>query len=116
MLSRLRGQVGGRIMKSKLRCYSAKNSATASAIFSVMALLGTPARADTAYYYTGNPFTTIATTTIQFPPYYYPVPNPNAEADAAVFGTNLSGFVTFDFDPAGSAELFRMQQPSSRAP
>jgi hypothetical protein len=94
-------------MKSKMLRYSAKGYATALAIFSVMALLGTSASADTTYYYTGNPFTAVATATIQFPPYYYPVPNPNAEADAAVFGTNLSGFVTFDFDTSGVSGTFQ---------
>jgi hypothetical protein len=99
--------VGGRIMKSKLPRYSAKNSATALAIFSVMPLLGTPASADTTYYYTGNPFTTIDTATIlASSPFFTAVPNPNAEADAIAFGTNLTGFVTFDFDTARVSGTF----------
>jgi hypothetical protein len=39
-----------------------------------MALLGTPASADTTYYYTGNPFTTIDTATILASPFFTAVP------------------------------------------
>ena len=65
--------------------------AAAWVAFTCMALLGTPANADTIYYYTGSPYTTISTPATL-------VPNPNAAADAAVYGTNLTGSVTFGFD------------------
>ena len=68
-----------------------------------MAVLGTlPARADTTYYYTGNPYTTIVT---QFFGNNF-APNPNAAADAAKFGTQMTGSVTFDFDTTGVTGKF----------
>jgi hypothetical protein len=82
--------------------------AAAWVAFTCMALLGTPANADTIYYYTGSPYTTISTKNIvdstTFPATV--VPNPNAAADAAVFGTNLTGSVTFGFDTTGVTGTF----------
>jgi hypothetical protein len=58
----------------------------------------------TTYYYTGAPLTHIETSTFRdFS--LHDSPNPNAAADAALFGTNLTGFVTFDFDTAGLTGL-----------
>ena len=82
--------------------------ATAWVAFTCMALLGTPANADTIYYYTGSPYTTISTENIldstTIPATV--VPNPNAAADAVVFGTNLTGSVTFGFDTTGVTGTF----------
>src|SRR5262249_15880885 len=94
-------------MKSKL---SAALAAAWTALI-CMAVLGTPARADTTYYYTGGPYTHIETAFTgfrcnMFQPCPPPVPNPNAEADAAKFGTNMTGFVTFDFDTTGVSGTF----------
>jgi hypothetical protein len=79
-----------------------------------MAVLGSPpeARADTTYFYNGSPYTEIHTDIINvgncllaFPACTY-VPNPNAAADAAKFGTNMTGAVTFDFDTTGVTGSF----------
>ena len=87
--------------------------ATAWVAFTCMALLGTPANADTIYYYTGSPYTTISTENIldrtTIPATL--VPNPNAAADAAVFGTNLTGSVTFGFDTTGVTGTFGNNVP-----
>jgi hypothetical protein len=54
----------------------------------------------TTYYYAGSPFTEINTAIIRdFA--FNELPNPNAAADAALFGTNLTGFATFNFDTTG---------------
>src|SRR5262245_2640484 len=66
-----------------------------------MAVLGTAAaRADTTYFYTGSPYTAINTGFISCFPGPC-IPNPNAAHDAAVFGTNLAGFITFGIDTTG---------------
>src|SRR5262249_37023856 len=73
-----------------------------------MAVLGTAAaRADTTYFYTGSPYTAINTGLIPCSPSpCSPLPNPNAAADAALFGTNLTGFITFGIDTTGLTETF----------
>jgi hypothetical protein len=85
-----------------------KFAAAAWGAFTCVAILGTPANADTIYYYTGSPYTTISTENIldrtTIPATV--VPNPNAAADAAVFGTNLTGSVTFGFDTTGVTGTF----------
>ena len=87
--------------------------AAAWVAFTCMALLGTPANADTIYYYTGSPYTIISTENIldrtTIPATV--VPNPNAAADAAVFGTNLTGSVTFGFDTTGVTGTFANNVP-----
>ena len=87
--------------------------ATACVAFTCMALLGTQANADTIYYYTGSPYTTISTENIldrtTIPATV--VPNPNAAADAVVFGTNLTGSVTFGFDTTGVTGTFGNNVP-----
>ena len=87
--------------------------AAAWVAFAYMALLGTPANADTIYYYTGSPYTTISTENIldrtTIPATV--VHNPNAAADAAVFGTNLTGSVTFGFDTTGVTGTFANNVP-----
>jgi hypothetical protein len=76
--------------------YSARSWAAAWSVFACVAVLGTlPARADTTYYYTGNPYTTIFTT---------------FAADAAKFGTQMTGSVTFNFDTTGVTETFLLLQ------
>jgi hypothetical protein len=85
-----------------------------------MAVLGTPpeARADTTtYLYTGSPYTEIHTDIINvgnclFVACTY-VPNPNAAADAAKFGTNMTGAVTFDFDTTGVTGTFGLNDITS---
>jgi hypothetical protein len=67
------------------------------------------ARADTTYYYTGGPYSLIETAFIGncFPFVGCDqTPNPNAAADAAKFGTNMTGFVTFNFDTSGFSGTF----------
>jgi hypothetical protein len=93
----------GRPAKDKertMRHSLGKFVATAWVAFTCIALLGTPANADTIYYYTGSTYTTISTENIldrtTIPATV--VPNPNAAADAVVVGTNLRGSVTFGFD------------------
>jgi hypothetical protein len=74
--------------------------------FACMAVVGSPsASADTTYYYTGTPYTTINTAFLH-DEFGNKVPNPNAATDAAAFGTNLTGFVTFDFDTTGVTGTF----------
>jgi hypothetical protein len=61
-----------------------------------MAVLGTAtARADTTYFYTGSPYTVRTGT----------------PADAAVFGTNLTGSITFHFDATGVNATFGSNAP-----
>jgi hypothetical protein len=63
-----------------------------------------PASADTTYYYTGGPYS-IDTSRICVQ-ISSCVPNPNAAADAALFGTNMTGTATFDFDTTGVTGSF----------
>jgi hypothetical protein len=98
-----------------------KFAAAAWVACSCMAVLGTPpeARADTTtYLYTGSPYTEIHTDLInvgncQLPPACTFVPNPNAAADAAKFGTNMTGAVTFDFDTTGVTGSFGLNDITS---
>jgi hypothetical protein len=78
-----------------------------------MGVLGTPpqARADTTtYLYAGSPYTEIHTDIINVGSCLLVactyVPNPNAAADAAKFGTNMTGAVTFGFDTTGVTGSF----------
>jgi hypothetical protein len=78
-------------------------------------LLGTaPARADTTYFYTGSSYTTISTDRLCSVPFGCTpfIPNPNAAADAAVFGTNMTGSITFDFDTTGVTATFGSMGPT----
>ena len=87
-------------MKSKILRYSARACATALSVIACMAVLGTPpANADTTYFYTGNPYTDVQTDRTGSP--FPGMPNPDADADRAAFGTNMTGFITFDFDTTG---------------
>jgi hypothetical protein len=98
-----------------------KFAAAAWVACTCMAVLGTPpeARADTmTYLYTGSPYTEIHTDLInvgncQLPPACTFVPNPNAAADAAKFGTNMTGAVTFDFDTTGVTGSFGLNDITS---
>jgi hypothetical protein len=93
-------------MKSKL---SAALVATWTALTCVSVVGTIPARADTTYYYTGGPYSVIETAfigTCSFPVGCVRTPNPNADADAAKFGTNMTGFVTFNFDTSGFSGTF----------
>jgi hypothetical protein len=85
-------------MKSKL---SAALAATWTALIGMAVVATTPARADTTYYYTGGPYTHIETAFIGPGCAGCAIPNPNAASDAAKFGTNMTGFVTFNFDTSG---------------
>jgi hypothetical protein len=85
-----------------------------------MAVLGTPpeARADTTtYLYTGSPYTEIHTDLINVSSCVIgsctSAPNPNAAADAAKFGTNMTGAVTFDFDTTGVTGSFGLNDITS---
>src|SRR5215813_8112130 len=68
-------------------------------------------------FYTGSPYTGINTDFIGgecgFNFCTPVVPNPNAAADAAKFGTGMTGFVTFDFDTSGVSGTFRPGLPGS---
>jgi hypothetical protein len=84
--------------------------AAAWGAFTCTLVLGSPsAIAGTTYYYTGSPYSVINTASLRVPSFETEIPNPNAEADAAKFRTNLTGFVTFDFDTAGVSETFNMK-------
>jgi hypothetical protein len=78
--------------------------------FAFVSLIGTlPAGADTTYYYTGSPYATIRTEQVCVGGRCGEggiIPNPNAAADAAVFGTNMTGSVTFNFDTTGVTGSF----------
>ena len=95
-------------MKTKTPRYTARACATALASMAVV-LVTRPANAGTTYYYYGNGYEEIRTDTI-CPDFACGgvghVPNPNAAADAALFGTNLTGSVTFDFDTTGVSGIF----------
>jgi hypothetical protein len=81
--------------------------AAACGVLACMVGISAPeARADTTYYYTGGPYTHIETAFIGFNCPGCAIPNPNADADAAKFGTNMTGFVTFDFDTTGVSGTF----------
>lgn len=103
-----------------MRYLLTKFAAAAWVACTCMAVLGTPpeARADTTtYLYTGSPYTEIQTDIInvgncQFPPACTFVPNPNSAADAAKFGTNMTGFATFNFDTAGVTGTFSLVPPN----
>jgi hypothetical protein len=96
-------------MKSKAdwRCHwrairSVVRFTAACGALACTALAGAPAaRADTTYYYTGGPYSQIETAFIGTG-----TPNPNAASDAAKFGTNMTGFVTFNFDTSGFSGTF----------
>jgi hypothetical protein len=96
--------------------YSLKNFVVAAwAALTCLALLGVPpTRADTTYYYTGGPYT-ISTSFICVGSLCQGgvVPNPNAAADAALFGTNITRSVTFGSDTTGVSGTFVLgqQQP-----
>jgi hypothetical protein len=85
--------------------------AAACAALTFMVGLGMPAaKADTTYYYTGGPYN-ISTGTICLGGLGCEggiLPNPNAATDAAVFGTNMTGFVTFDFDTTAVSGTFSL--------
>jgi hypothetical protein len=98
-------------MKWKL---SATLVAAASAALVCTALVAVPgAKAGTTYYYTGGAYTQIETSLIgpacAFGSCVPPMPNPTAAEDAAKFGTNMTGFVTFDFDTSGVSETFLLR-------
>jgi hypothetical protein len=99
-------------MKTKISGYSAL--AAAACVF--MAVLGTSqARADTTYSYTGNPWSNISTAFMgNFP--CCVVPNPNAAADAAKFGTNMTGSITLNFDATGVTGTFSWGEIETAAP
>jgi len=104
----LRGVIA---MKSKL---SAALVATWTALTYVSVVGTIPARADTTYYYTGGPYSSIETAQIgTCVSSCTPAPNPNAAADAAKFGTNMTGFVTFNFDTSGFSGTFSTAIPGS---
>jgi hypothetical protein len=85
------------------------------AVAASVALLGTSsASADTTYYYTGSPYTTIATDNICRGTLNCTIiPNPNAEADAALFGLNMTGFLTFNFDTTGITGTIGFGRPGT---
>jgi len=103
-------------MKSEAerRCHwraikSVVHFAVAWGALTCMVVISAPAaRADTTYFYTGSPYTAFETAFIDFCTQFVcsHAPNPNADADAAKFGTNMTGFVTFDFDTSGVSGTF----------
>jgi hypothetical protein len=97
-----------------------KFAAAAWVACTCMAVLGTPpeATADTTtYLYTGSPYTEIHTDLINVSSCTIgsctSAPNPNAAADAAKFGTNMTGAVTFDFDTTGVTGSFGLNDITS---
>jgi hypothetical protein len=93
-------------IRSVVRVFPAWGALTCIVIISAPA-----ARADTTYYYTGSPYTTIRTEQICIGGRCGEggiVPNPNAAADAAVFGTNMTGSATFNFDTTGVTGTFAL--------
>jgi hypothetical protein len=80
-------------------CHSLRKFITvACGAFTCMAVLGTvTAKADTTYFYTGSPYTTVV-------------------GDAAVFGTNLTGSITFHFDATGVNATFGSSAPPNPFP
>ncbi len=72
--------------------YSSKQFVAAAwGAFTCIALLGVwPVRADTTYYYVGNPYTT--------------------NLDPANFGTNMTGSVTFNFDTSSATGVFYLSE------
>jgi hypothetical protein len=93
-----------------LRYWSKKFVAAAWGVCACMAVPGTPpgARADSTYFYNGNSYTSNNAGFVCLPGSLpcSPVPSPNAAADAAKFGTNLTSSVTFDFDTTGVTGSF----------
>ena len=79
-----------------LRYWSKKFVAVAWAACGCMAVFGWPPGAR-------NSYTSIKTAFVGLPRSLpcSPVPNPNAAADAAKFGTNPTGSMNFDFDTTG---------------
>src|SRR5262249_11487199 len=100
------GLIAPRLGQERTTRYSVTKCVAAALAW--MAVLGTAAAtADTTYFYTGSPYTAINTGLLPCSP--SPCtnpPNPNAAADAAVFGTNLTGFITFGIDTTGLTETF----------
>jgi hypothetical protein len=84
-------------------------------VFACMVFLGAlPARADTTYAYTGNPWSNISAAFRGDLPCC--VPNPNAAADAAKFGTNMTGSITLNFDATGATGTFTLGDIETVAP
>jgi hypothetical protein len=81
-------------------------AAACGALTCMVGISAPEARADTTYYYTGGPYSHIETEFTGFNCNGCRVPNPNADADAEKFGTNMTGFVTFDFDTTGVSGTF----------
>jgi hypothetical protein len=90
-----------------------KFGAAAWGAFACIAVLGTlPARADTTYSYTGNPYTSVGVNFLCFPissGCLDLIPNPNAATDTAKIGTNMTALVTLNFDTTGVTGLFNLQ-------
>ena len=87
--------------------YSLRNFVVAAlGAFTCMGALGTAAQANTVYTYTGALYTSFNTGCLNNPKTGPCVPNPNAAIDALIFGTRLTGSVTFRFDTTGVSGKF----------
>jgi hypothetical protein len=102
-------------MKSQIPRYSARARATGLGALACMAVLGMPSavNADTTYFYTGSPYTRISTDSICLPGCNPIISNPNAAADAAILGIDITGSITFHFDTTGVSGTLNKDLPAN---